>query len=82
MQGTFTDTTGAGWVQTSGTFDYEQYYLAEWRNFDGFDNGLKTPYATNWVTSVGDEWNVTPDPVQRARAADLAPRTSPTRSTT
>ena len=29
-------------MQTSGTFDYEQYYLAEWRNFDGYDNGLKT----------------------------------------
>ena len=30
-----------------GTLDYEQYYLAEWRNFDGYDKGLKTPYATN-----------------------------------
>ena len=47
--GTLTDTTGNGWVQTSGTFDYEQYYLAEWRNFDGYDNGLRTPYATNWL---------------------------------
>ena len=59
--GTLTDTTGNGWVQTSGTFDYEQYYLAEWRNFDGYDNGLRTPYATNWVTSE-DEWNVTRTP--------------------
>ena len=24
---TFTNTSGAGWVLTSGTFDYEQYYL-------------------------------------------------------
>ncbi len=72
-QGTFTDTTGNGWVQTSGTFDYEQYYLAEWRNFDGYDNGLRTPYATNWLVSErGVERQ--PDPVQRARAADLAPR--------
>ena len=45
-------------------FDYEQYYLAEWRNFDGYDNGLKTPYATNWLvnTDEGEEWNVTRTP--------------------
>ena len=49
-------TTGAGWVQTSGAFDYEQYYIAEWRNFDGYDKGLKTPYTT--VYQVGDEWRV------------------------
>ena len=55
-RGTFTDTTGAGWVQTSGTFDYEQYYLAEWRNFDGYDKGLKTPYVTDYF--VGGEWKV------------------------
>ena len=52
----FTTTTGAGWVQTSGTFDYEQYYLAEWRNFVGFDKGLKTPYVTDYF--VGEEWRV------------------------
>ena len=52
---TFTDTTGAGWVRTSGTFEFEQYYLAEWRNFDGYDNGLKTPYATHWYGSGGVE---------------------------
>ena len=61
-QGSFTDTTGNGWVQTSGTFDYEQYYLAEWRNFDGYDNGLKTPYATNWLVSERGEWNVSRTP--------------------
>lgn len=49
-----TNTTGNGWVQTSGTFDYEQYYLAEWRNFDGYDNGLKTPYVTNWLVNTDD----------------------------
>ena len=48
-------------MQTSGTFDYEQYYLAEWRNFDGYDNGLKTPYATNYKVGV-EEWNVTRTP--------------------
>ncbi len=54
--GTFTDTSGNGWVQTPGTFDYEQYYLAEWRNFDGYDNGLRTPYTTDY--KVGAEWRV------------------------
>ncbi len=42
------------------TFDYEQYYLAEWRNFDGYDKGLKTPYVTNY--KVGSEWNVSAGP--------------------
>ena len=60
--GTLTDTTGNGWVQTSGTFDYEQYYLAEWRNFDGYDNGLRTPYTTNWLSPPRDEWNVSRTP--------------------
>ena len=61
QKGSFTNTTGNGWVQTSGTFDYEQYYLAEWRNFDGYDNGLKTPYVTNWLVD-NNEWNVSRTP--------------------
>ena len=69
---TFTSTTGAGWIQTSGEFDYEQYYLAEWRNFDGYDNGLKTPYIDQLQGRLGVE--CVPDSVQRARPADLAPR--------
>ena len=62
--GSLTNTRGNGWRRTSGTEDYEQYYLAEWRNFDGYDNGLKTPYATNWLvnTDEGEEWNVTRTP--------------------
>ncbi|MET8355529.1 immune inhibitor A domain-containing protein [Micromonospora sp. NPDC005171] len=44
--GTFVDTTGAGWTISSGTEVHAQYYLAEWRNFDGFDNGLKYAYDT------------------------------------
>ncbi len=44
--GTFTDTTGAGWNVNSGTERRAHYYLAEWRNFDGFDNGLKYGYDT------------------------------------
>ncbi|PSK64234.1 Immune inhibitor A [Micromonospora sp. MH33] len=44
--GTFTDTTGAGWHVDSGTQVKSHYYLAEWRNFDGFDKGLKYTYDT------------------------------------
>jgi immune inhibitor A len=57
---TFTDTTGEGWIITSGEFDFPQYYLAEWRNFDGFDRGLRYPYATNFI--VDGEWNVSRTP--------------------
>ncbi|HEX6150012.1 M6 family metalloprotease domain-containing protein, partial [Nocardioides sp.] len=53
---TWTDTTGAGWAQSSGTAEYEQYYLVEWRNNVGFDEGLRTPYTTNFF--VDGEWNV------------------------
>jgi immune inhibitor A len=47
---------GAGWIRTSGTFSYEQYYMAEWRNTVGFDKGLLSPYSTNFL--VDGEWNV------------------------
>ena len=53
--GTFTDTTGAGWHIDSGTQVKAQYYLAEWRNFDGFDEGLKYGYDTNYSR---DAWKV------------------------
>ncbi len=44
--GTWTDSTGAGWHVDSGTQVKAHYYLAEWRNFDGFDKGLKYAYDT------------------------------------
>ncbi|MET8198325.1 immune inhibitor A domain-containing protein [Micromonospora taraxaci] len=44
--GTFVDTTGGGWKISSGTEVHAQYYLAEWRNFDGFDKGLQYAYDT------------------------------------
>ncbi|SBT54011.1 immune inhibitor A domain-containing protein [Micromonospora narathiwatensis] len=46
--GTWTDTTGAGWHNDPGTQVKAQYYLAEWRNFDGFDAGLKYTYDTTY----------------------------------
>ena len=44
--GTFIDTTGAGWKLATRHRGHAQYYLAEWRNFDGFDKGLKYAYDT------------------------------------
>ncbi|MCZ7377317.1 immune inhibitor A domain-containing protein [Micromonospora sp. WMMC250] len=44
--GTFVDTTGGGWKISTGTEVHAQYYLAEWRNFDGFDKGLQYAYDT------------------------------------
>ncbi len=55
----FVDTTGEGFVEHSGTFNFEQYYLAEWRNFDGFDNGLRYAYDTAFFNDTTGAWNVT-----------------------
>jgi immune inhibitor A len=51
----FTTTTGPGWRIDTGTSVKAQYYLVEWRNYDGFDEGLK--YAYNSTYSVG-AWKV------------------------
>jgi immune inhibitor A len=57
--GSFAGTSGAGWVVHSGTFHYDHYYLAEWRNFSGFDNGLRYAYDTNFArTDASGEWSV------------------------
>jgi immune inhibitor A len=54
--GTFVGTKGAGWVQFGGTLQSAQYYLAEWRNLDGFDKGLSYTYDTTWIRDGA--WNV------------------------
>jgi immune inhibitor A len=51
----FTNTTGAGWHRDSGTSARTHYYLAEWRNFDGFDQGLQYAYDS---TYLHDAWKV------------------------
>ena len=51
----FRATTGAGWHRDSGTTTKAQYYLAEWRNFDGFDKGLQYTYDS---TYLHDAWKV------------------------
>lgn len=73
--GTYTDSSGAGWVLDPGKHDYAQYYLVEWRNFDGFDKGLQYAYDTTyqkarWRRCVeGRE-----DQVQRPWCTRLVPR--------
>ncbi|MEL4319444.1 immune inhibitor A domain-containing protein [Leifsonia sp. YIM 134122] len=52
---THTDTTGAGWHIDSGTQVKAQYYMVEWRNFDGFDKGLQYAYTTVYSD---DAWKV------------------------
>lgn len=52
---TFVDTAGPGWRTDSGTSSKAHYYLVEWRNFDGFDEGLKYAYDTVYST---DAWKV------------------------
>ena len=56
--GTFIPGTplGAGWRIDTGTSSANQYYLAEWRNFDGFDEGLKYAYDTTY--SSDGPWKV------------------------
>ncbi|WP_109507614.1 immune inhibitor A domain-containing protein [Nocardioides speluncae] len=46
--GTWTNTSGAGWVKHSGTEVKQQYYLVEWRNYNGFDKGLQYAYDTTY----------------------------------
>ncbi|MFI6983846.1 immune inhibitor A domain-containing protein [Embleya sp. NPDC050154] len=45
IKGTNAITKGEGWGRTGGTFEREQYYLLEWRNLSGFDEGLKYAYT-------------------------------------
>ena len=73
-QGSFTDTTGAGWIITSGTFIYQHYYLAEWRNYDGFDEGLRYAYDTTYLDRRRRRVAGHPHPLQRPGHAGLVPR--------
>lgn len=53
--GSWTNTSGPGWRIDSGTQIRAHYYLAEWRNFDGFDEGLRYAYDTTYSR---DAWKV------------------------
>ena len=60
--GTFAGTVGQGFIQHGGTFNFNQYYLAEWRNNDGFDKGLESAYDTAFFRPDTGEWTVTRTP--------------------
>ena len=43
-------------IVDSGTQARRQYYLAEWRNFDGFDKGLQYTYDTDLLARARGRW--------------------------
>lgn len=47
---------GEGWQESTGTQTSQHFYLAEWRNFDGFDEGLKYAYDTSY--QIDGAWKV------------------------
>ena len=52
-------TTGEGWKLDGGTATATHYYMAEWRNLDGFDAGLQYAYDSTYTPEVeGDAWRV------------------------
>ena len=54
---TFTATDGEGWRLDSGTATAAHYYLAEWRNLDGFDGGLAYGYDSTYTPEAeGESW--------------------------
>jgi immune inhibitor A len=55
---TFTDSTGNGWHIYSGSSVQEHFYLVEWRNLDGFDEGLKYGYDSTYAAPQTDAWKV------------------------
>ncbi len=48
--------TADGWRIVPVTEIYPRYYLVEWRNLSGFDEGLQYPYQT--VYADEDDWEV------------------------
>ncbi|SDG04762.1 immune inhibitor A [Sinosporangium album] len=54
--GTFTNTSGQGFGVNDGSRSVDRFYLAEWRNLDGFDKGLAHTYDTSY--SRDGAWKV------------------------
>lgn len=54
---TFTNTSGEGWKLDPGSSSRTQYYMAEWRNLDGFDEGLRYAYDSTYTPdTAGGAW--------------------------
>jgi immune inhibitor A len=54
----FVGEPGEGWILTTGTFSVPHYYMAEWRNLDGFDEGLLYAYDSTFLRLDTGEWLV------------------------
>ena len=54
----FVGSPGAGWVTSTGTFVFPHYYMVEWRNLDGFDEGLQYTYDSTFLRFDTGEWLV------------------------
>ena len=54
----FVGEPGQGWIRTTGTFNFPQYYMVEWRNLDGFDAGLQYTYDSTFLRFDTGEWLV------------------------
>ena len=54
------EAVGAGWVLNTGTSSASHYYLAEWRNLDGFDQGLQYAYDSTYTPgpTTDGAWHV------------------------
>ncbi|MCK4449953.1 MAG: immune inhibitor A, partial [Anaerolineae bacterium] len=52
----YPDWTLDGWIEVPVTRSHARYYLVEWRNLSGFDEGLRYPYQTVWSSPT--EWEV------------------------
>jgi immune inhibitor A len=53
--------TGAGWKLDPGKSQAAHYYLAEWRNLEGFDKGLSYAYDSTYTPTTpgtGGAWRV------------------------
>ena len=49
---------GEGWILTTGSFTFPHYYMVEWRNLDGFDEGLQYAYDSTFLRFDTGEWLV------------------------
>jgi immune inhibitor A len=56
LEGDLSGWMAEGWRTVPVTEIYPRYYLAEWRNLSGFDEGLQYPYQTVWSSAT--EWEV------------------------
>jgi immune inhibitor A len=54
----FVGSPGQGWIRSTGTFSFPHYYMVEWRNLEGFDEGLQYGYDTTFLRYDTGEWLV------------------------